>query len=108
MSEVEGDPGLRLLLRVGVGGLLITAIVTGLVAIAAGADSPRTAFVMVLLGIALTSASVSLVGVVTLLRDQIRDEPISRGRIALVVGSFFGTTLLLAMAIGVASSAGAT
>ncbi len=105
VEDRERDPGLRTLGRVAlVGGLLalVSAAVVG-----AAADSGRVVLIMLLLVTALTSSLVGLVGTATLLRDQVRGAPISRARIVITIAGFLGTTLLLAMVIGAATSASA-
>ncbi len=102
--DAERDPGLRTLGRVGAVGGVVAVLVAVVVGVAAG--SGRSALAMLLLVGALTSAVTGLVGAFTLLRDEHRgDVRPSRARIVVTVSAFLGTTLLLAMVVGVASGA---
>lgn len=97
----RADPGLRALARVAAVGA-VTAV-AAMVATMAATGSGRSGLAVLLLLGALTSATVGLVGTAMLLRDEVRDQHISRLRIVTTIGAFLVTTLLLAMVVGVAS-----
>jgi len=87
-----------LLLRIWAGGgatAALGAIVIGLIG-----GTGRDGLAVLLLLLALTAVVAGLAGTIGLVRDDLGDRRISSHRIMVVMGSFFGSALLMAMLTG--------
>ena len=78
---------------------ILGALGLALVAGAAGATGQAGAAIFLLLS-ATSCAVGAAYGVLTAVRDDLRDEPVSRGRVAWVVGLFVAAAALMAMTAG--------
>ena len=81
----------------GIGTLL--ALVVAMAAGAAGATGQAGAAIFLLLSAASCAVGATY-GVVTAVRDDLRDDPVSRGRVLWVVGLFMAAAALMAMTAG--------
>ncbi len=95
----DEDRSLVVLHRIAVAGAAAAGLLAALVGILGGTG--RGSLAVLLLVLALTAATIGLVGVVFGLRDEARGATFSRARLVWTIAGFGGSTLLLAMLVGV-------